>query len=929
MVKFLFFLTLVSNVFLAIGQNNTFYRKYNLSGMQGALQMEVTDDGGFIATGQHEGNGSHGDCDIYVYKLDVCGNIDWFKIYGTGAQEGGKSIFQMNDGNYLVSGLYSGSPSTYRAFNMKIDANGNVLWIRRYNFEWMMYSLEASNGDIIALGRNSGVLFLMRTDNTGLPIWSRQINGMGDMGLWLDEVTNGDIVLTSVGANNGKDVAVARLTANGNFIWNKTYGGSGWSDQDHTTWSCKGLVDTLDNSIVITSPTYLGGMASENILVAKLSLTDGAVLWSKAFGGAQRDQSRDITKHPGGYAVLGHTNSFGTGINPAANIFEPLSEKDILLFSLSSNGSLQWSKTYGGQDRDKGIGVKYNNDAGFNISAFTTSPYFGNVDASFDPLFIKTDSVGTVGCQMFSPQLIEVPVALTATTAGSIQSTNITHDVPAISSLNFIPNDQYVCQACTSIPNFSISDSTVCVNDTVLLTNITLVGLTCFQQWQIDSLYFDGTTNPEVVFANPGVYTIYLYSNCGLASDTMVRNIYVIDPQTTVPDLICSSSGPVNFTGSPAGGIWSGSNVSNAGVFVPNGLADGMYYTTYNVPEFCAISDSFVVDRPDIFAGNDTLVCVGNSVILTAVSNSPVTYSWNGIAGNNYNYNPMAIGTSNAIVQVVDTNGCINSDTLAVQSHPIPSADFTYLIDCYSTTVNFTSTSTVNPVFNDLLSCQWSVNGNPLQSQNATISHTYNQSGLASMTLVITSQIGQCLDTLTQTLEVPTNPIPSFTYIQLCDYIAALSGQFPANENILNITWSIDNQNLGDDSLTYSHQFLSSGTFPVTFIVTNDYPCVYSVTQNIDLIPEETLEEQTIPNVLTADGDGVNDALEMDVILDECLEYTMSIYNRWGNLVYRFSRNETPFTGLDSSSKELSAGVYFYKIESGTSVRHGNITVIR
>ena len=37
--------------------------------MQGALQLEITDDGGFIATGQHEGSGSHGDCDIYVYKL--------------------------------------------------------------------------------------------------------------------------------------------------------------------------------------------------------------------------------------------------------------------------------------------------------------------------------------------------------------------------------------------------------------------------------------------------------------------------------------------------------------------------------------------------------------------------------------------------------------------------------------------------------------------------------------------------------------------------------------------------------------------------------------------------------------------------------------------------------------------------------------------
>ena len=98
-------------------QNNTFFRKYNLPGMQGALQLEITDDGGFVATGQHEGSGSHGDCDIYVYKLDVCGNIEWFKLYGTGGQEGGRSIIQLNDGNFLVSGLYSGGGS-FRSFNI-------------------------------------------------------------------------------------------------------------------------------------------------------------------------------------------------------------------------------------------------------------------------------------------------------------------------------------------------------------------------------------------------------------------------------------------------------------------------------------------------------------------------------------------------------------------------------------------------------------------------------------------------------------------------------------------------------------------------------------------------------------------------------------------------------------------------------------------
>jgi gliding motility-associated-like protein len=915
--------------FLSQAQNNTFYRKYNLSGMQGALQMEVTNDGGFIATGQHEGNGSHGDCDIYVYKLDVCGNIDWFKIYGTGAQEGGKSIFQMNDGTFLVSGLYSGSPSNYRAFNMKIDPTGNMLWIRRYNFEWMMYSVEAANGDIISIGRNSGNLFVMRTDNTGLPIWCRQITQMGDMGLWLDELPNGDIIMSSVGAGIGKDITAARLDATGNFIWNKSYGGTGWSDQDHTTWSCKGVVDPTDNTVIVTSPTYMGGMASENILVAKLSLTDGSVLWSKAYGGAVRDQSRDITLHPGGYAVLGNTNSFSTGVNPAANINEALGEKDILLFSIATDGTLQWSRTYGGQDRDKGIGVKFNNDNGFTISAFTTSPYFGNVDASFDPLFIKTDSVGVVGCQMHSPQITEVNVALTATTVGNNQSINIAHNIPAINSVDFIPNDQYLCQACTSVPSFSLSDSMVCINDSVYLTNITVTGLTCFQQWNIDTSYFAGSTNPVVSFPAPGVYPIYLYSTCGVNSDTMMRNVYVIDPQTTVPDLICTSAASAQFAGNPPGGNWSGTNITNAGLFTPQTLAEGLYYTTYDVPEYCATTDSFLLDQPDVYAGNDTLVCVGNSIQLSANSPDPVTYTWNGNLPNNSTYTPPAVGTFSPIVQVIDTNGCIYFDTMSVDAHPIPSAGFSFVTDCYSTTVQFTSTSTVNPIYNDQLSYVWMVNNNPIPGQNATVSHDYNQSGTATMTLIVTSQTGQCLDTITQTLEVPTNPTPSFNFVQLCDYIATLTGQFPANENILEITWSINNQNVGDDSLIYNYGFPGAGSFPVTFIVTNDYPCVYSVTQNVDLVLEETLEDHTIPNVITADGDGVNDALELDVILDECLEYTMSIFNRWGHLVYQFSRYDAPFNGLDLSSKELTAGIYFYRIESGMFTKHGHITIIR
>jgi len=44
--KSILYFQFLAAYFVLFSQNNTFYRKYNLSGMQGAPQLEVTNDGG-------------------------------------------------------------------------------------------------------------------------------------------------------------------------------------------------------------------------------------------------------------------------------------------------------------------------------------------------------------------------------------------------------------------------------------------------------------------------------------------------------------------------------------------------------------------------------------------------------------------------------------------------------------------------------------------------------------------------------------------------------------------------------------------------------------------------------------------------------------------------------------------------------------------
>ena len=673
--------------FWGFSQDNTFYRKYNFGGMQGALQLAVTNDGGFVATGQHEGNGSAGDCDVYVYKLDVCGNIEWFHLFGTSQQEGGRSIQQTADTGYIVSGLYSQGPN--RAFQMKLNPQGNMQWIRVYPFEWMMYSKEAANGDFIATGVGSSQLFVIRTDNQGNLIWSKRIDGLGTTSLYLYELNNGDILVACIGVNNGKDIALCKLDANGNFIWGKSYGGSGWIDQDQTAWSCKGAVKQSDNSIVLTSPTYMGGMAGENILVTKISTIDGSVQWARAAGGGASDQSRDIAIHPGGYTIVGNTASFPTGVNPANGITEAMGERDALLFSFDSLGTLQWARTYGGADRDKGIGVRYNLDSGFTISAYTTSPFFGNFDASMDPLFIKTDSIGIVTCQMYSPPLQFVPINLTEQSVGSSTTVSFSTSIPPVIASSLVPNDGYLCQQCISIPVFTPQDTMICINDTAHFFNITTYGLKCFQEWQVAGQTFNGGNDLDWVFTQPGNYQVILYSTCGASQDTMSATIHVFDPQITPVSPICQDAAPFNLTANLPGGTWSGSGVVNAnsGLFSPNNAGSGYIPVFYNLPGLCQVSDTLQVNPlPVANAGQDYIHCYILDTVMGVSAQAGQSYSWSPatnlntptVSNPSFYYENLA--QSNAtfnytLTVTIDSSGCTDTDVAQMIVTPRPIVD--------------------------------------------------------------------------------------------------------------------------------------------------------------------------------------------------------------------------------------------------------------
>jgi gliding motility-associated-like protein len=1068
-------------------QNNTFFRKYNLPGMQGALQIIPTSDGGFAATGQHESSSTgsgHGECDIYVYRLDVCGNILWFKLYGTNVQEGGKSLSQTADGGFIVSGLAGG-----QGFNLKIDQNGTLQWYKRYNVSWMMYAEETPTGDIVCLGQSNNVIYLMKTTSTGNIIWSKQFNGMGDHGLYLKNLTNGDIILTSSKASFGTDVVVGRFSSIGNPIWIKKYGGTGYSDADHTVWSNKGVIDEATGTMYVTSPTLAGGLGGENILVAKIDINNGNVIWGKAFGGVGRDQSRDIVKYPGGYAILGQTNSFPSSTNTATGITQSLNDLDILLVSFDSNGAIQWSRSYGGNERDKGVGLRFNNDNGFSISAFTSSSFFGNTDSSMDPLFIKTDSIGKVSCQMSSPTLSSVALSLTGVAVGSVTTFNASTSSPAIGTLNFTPNDGYLCQACTTVPVFTPSDTTVCVGDTVFFDNTTSIGLTCFQEWEINGDNFSGDTNPFYTWTTPGDKHVYLYSTCGAASDTFDIVIHVYQPQISAPPAVCIDNAPIQVTANIAGGIWAGSSITNTttGMFNPS-ISSGIHPISYTIPQLCTVYDTIMVNvlppvdagpnvtrcgtydsligtlaqagisyswntnsnlnnqliaqpqltvtnnnntnllsalyiltatntttlcddkdtiqifinpiplvnagqdfafcqfdpinlsasgavtynwsnaipdgqdfyqtidtvnysvlgtnqygcvdtdtiqvtmnyLPPIFAGNDTILCFNSPYLLDGAGG--VSYVWNNGVQNLATFLP-PLGNSSYIVTGTDIFGCVNKDTVVLTVFNNPTPSFSFTVDCYAHLVYFTNTtpssSSLNPSAN--LSYSWDFgNASPLETtMNPT--HLYPNAAGYSIELTATSSEGNCTQAITQTIPVPTIPTVDFQTLLSCDLKATFTGSItPSSTPIIVNNWSFgDSIYALNVNNSIAHTFGSPGVFNVAYEVTIDENCVYKITLPITLIANELLDDQIIPNIITANGDGINDTWNLDQQIDICLEYEVIVLNRWGNIVYKTAQFGDNFSGLNINGEALAEGVYFYVIEADSQKRIGNITISR
>lgn len=88
-----------------------------------------TSDGSYIVTGQHEIPGTLGDRNVYLIKTNSVGDTLWTKIFDSERYEGGQSVYETNDGGYMIGATTDGFSSvgeSNKIYLIKTNSSGDM-----------------------------------------------------------------------------------------------------------------------------------------------------------------------------------------------------------------------------------------------------------------------------------------------------------------------------------------------------------------------------------------------------------------------------------------------------------------------------------------------------------------------------------------------------------------------------------------------------------------------------------------------------------------------------------------------------------------------------------------------------------------------------------------------------------------------------------
>ncbi len=403
------------------------------------------------------------------------------------------------------------------------------------------------------------------------------------------------------------------------------------------------------------------------------------------------------------------------------------------------------------------------------------APFFTTV--SVTNVKCKGDSTGSIavnasgGIQPYTFQWSGAASAQTGATASGLPAGTYTVTISNTGCLLPRSHSVTVLEPDKLNVNVSVSDSVICLGESVTLNSITTGGIPPYSY-----LWSNGITNPSQIIS-PSNNSIYILtvtdSNSCNEKDTAAINVSQINA------------------------LFSASDVC---------FGDSTYFINNSSISF----GSILLQTWDFGDGNFSL------------QQSPVHfYSTSGIF--------------NVKLKVVSSNGCNDSSIVSIRVHALPAAQFSFQDVCYGANAFLNDASTISPTDTIAAWIWNLGDGSTLITNQYILGgHLFNAAGSYNVKLVAASNFG-CSDSISHTIIIHPNPNANFGKTNVCLGAATVfnDSSTTALGNISQWQWGFGDMSPGNNAQNTTHTYSNGGVYNVTLIVSNSFGCADSAVKAV------------------------------------------------------------------------------------------------
>jgi gliding motility-associated-like protein len=368
-----------------------------------------------------------------------------------------------------------------------------------------------------------------------------------------------------------------------------------------------------------------------------------------------------------------------------------------------------------------------------------------------------------------------------------------------------------------------------------------------------------------------------------------------------------SWTGPTGFSSSVQNPTLNDSDATKSGTYALT--------VTLNGCNASASTSVTVHPKPNVWAGNDLTICLGEKVTLEASGTN--SYQWDNGAINGSTFSPSLTGITVYTVTGTNQYGCVATDqtTLTVKDTPTVNFSPDTTSGCVPLTVNFTNTSSEG------VTCLWQMGSGTKPVMGCeTVTHTFESGGCYDISLTVTSTNG-CQNTLTAPELICVEEYPIASFIPSKSELTEVDGLVSFKNETINAStylWDFGDSSSGSSKENPFHNYEGKeiGTYVVTLIANSSFGCTDTAKSVIQMYEELIYY---VPNTFTPDHNNFNQTFQPIFTSGfDPMYFNMKIFNRWGELIFETNDAAVGWNGSYGSGGEIARvqeGVYTWKIE--------------